>query len=85
VREADAEHPNFLISQFLIYKRSAPEFQGKVRDSRHRGKILIPGLIPEAEPAETRVGEDGKVTTPLSFKIAGRSLGFLERKEDCVE
>jgi large subunit ribosomal protein L10 len=46
------------------------------------GSEFSVSLIPETEPAETRVKE--RCRKPLSFKVSGRSSGILERKEDRV-
>jgi hypothetical protein len=46
---------------------------------------MIPGLIPQAEPAETRVRKDGRVYRYFLSRFPGWSSGFLERKEDSVE
>jgi hypothetical protein len=37
--------------------------------------IIIHGLIPEAEPAETGVREDSRVYALLSFEIPGLVIG----------
>jgi hypothetical protein len=46
---------------------------------------MIHGLIPGAEPAETRVRKDGRVSPLLSFEIPGLVAGIFERKEDSIE